>query len=70
MKSWQAKLKETMKDDRVKACPKIQIGGIPKSMSVEHLVTVKTWMAMKNKRKKMEYSKSLIWQSSSTKKAY
>ena len=56
MKSWQAKLcealvTETMKDDIVKACPKIQIGGIPKSMSVEHLVTVKTWMAMKEQKK-------------------
>ena len=56
MKSWEAKLceglvTETMKDDIVKACPKIQIGGIPKSMSVEHLVTVKTWMAMKEQKK-------------------
>ena len=56
MKSWPAKLcealvTETMKDDIVKACPKIQIGGIPKSMSVEHLVTVKTWMAMKEQKK-------------------
>ena len=56
MKPWQAKLceglvTETMKDDIVKACPKIQIGGIPKSMSVEHLVTVKTWMAMKEQKK-------------------
>ena len=49
MKSWQAKLceaivTETMKEDIVNACPKIQIGGMPKSMSVEHLVTLKTWM--------------------------
>ena len=56
MKSWPAKLcealvTETMKDDIVNACPKIQIGGIPKSMSVEHLVTVKTWMAMKEHKK-------------------
>merc|ERR1711973_301842 len=56
MKSWQAKLcealvTETMKEDIVKACPKIQIGGMPKSMSVEHLVTLKTWMAVKEQRK-------------------
>ena len=53
MKSWQAKLcealvTETMKEDIVNACPKIQIGGMPKSMSVEHLVTLKTWMAVRN----------------------
>ena len=40
-----------MKEDIVKACPKIQIGGMPKSMSVEHLVTLKTWMAVKEQRK-------------------
>ena len=56
MKSWQAKLceaivTETMKEDIVNACPKIQIGGMPKSMSVEHLVTLKTWMAMKEQKK-------------------
>ena len=28
----------------VEATPKIQIGGIPSSQSVEHLVTVKSWM--------------------------
>ena len=57
MKSWQAKLceaivTETMKEDIVNACPKIQIGGMPKSMSVEHLVTLKTWMAMKEQKKR------------------
>ena len=56
MKSWQAKLCEalvtqTMKDQIVKACPKIQIGGIPKSQSVEHLVTLKTWMLKKEQNK-------------------
>ena len=28
----------------VEACPNIQIGGMPNSSSVEHLVTLKTWM--------------------------
>ena len=56
MKSWEAKLcealvTETMKEDIVNACPKIQIGGMPKSMSVEHLVTLKTWMAVKEQNK-------------------
>ena len=55
MKSWQAKLcealvTETMKEAIVSNCPKIQIGGIPKSMSVEHLVTLKTWIAMKEQK--------------------
>ena len=37
----------------MKACPNIQIGGMPNSSSVEHLVTLKTWMRM------MEESKGL-----------
>ena len=35
-----------MKGKIVKACPNIQIGGMPNSSSVEHLVTLKTWMRM------------------------
>ena len=56
MKSWQAKLcealvTEKMKEAIVSACPKLQIGGMPKSMSVEHLVTLKTWMSWKEQKK-------------------
>ena len=48
-KLWDAKLCEAlvtrhMKPKIVKACPNIQIGGMPKSSNVEHLVTMKTWM--------------------------
>ena len=51
-KVWDAKLCEAlvtkhMKPKIVKACPNIQIGGIPKASSVEHLVTLKTWMRLK-----------------------
>ncbi len=35
------------KPNIVKACPNIQIGGIAKASSVEHLVTLKTWMKFK-----------------------
>ena len=50
-KLWDAKLCEAlvtrnMKGKIVKACPNIQIGGMPNSSSVEHLVTLKTWMRM------------------------
>ena len=38
---------EQMKEKIVVACPNIQIGGVPGSFSVEHLVTMKTWMLMK-----------------------
>ena len=53
-KLWDAKLCEAivtkhMKPKIVKACPNIQIGGIPKASSVEHLVTLKTWMRYKEK---------------------
>ena len=46
-KLWDAKLCEAlvtrnMKGKIVKACPNIQIGGMPNSSSVEHLVTLKT----------------------------
>ena len=48
-KEWEARLceglmSEHMKPRIVKACPKIQIGGMPRSSSVEHLVTLKTRM--------------------------
>ena len=49
MKCWRAKLLEAlitekMKPKIVEATPDIQIGGMPESQSVEHLVTLKTWM--------------------------
>ena len=49
MKCWRAKLLEAlvtekMKPQIVEATPNIQIGGMPQSQSVEHLVTLKTWM--------------------------
>ena len=49
MKCWRAKLLEAlitekMKPQKVEATPKIQIGGMLSSQSVEHLVTLKTWM--------------------------
>ena len=49
MKCWRAKLlealvTENMKPQIVDATPNIQIGGMPQSQSVEHLVTLKTWM--------------------------
>ena len=49
MKCWRAKLLEAlitekMKPKIVEATPNIQIGGMPESQSVEHLVTLKTWM--------------------------
>ena len=49
MKRWRAKLLEAiitekMKNKIVEATPNIQIGGMPGSQSVEHLVTLKTWM--------------------------
>ena len=57
-KLWDAKLCEAlvtrnMKGKIVKACPNIQIGGMPNSSSVEHLVTLKTWMKMMEESKKM-----------------
>ena len=55
-KYWDAKLCEAlvtkhMKAKIINACPIIQIGGIPKSSSVEHLVTMKTWMKVKEEKK-------------------
>ena len=56
IKSWEAKLcealvTEKMKPNIVKACPSIQIGGIPKSSCSEHLLTLKTWMFNKESKK-------------------
>ena len=39
-----ALIKEHMKPNITEACPDIQIGGMPERSSVEHLVTLKTWM--------------------------
>ena len=55
-KYWDAKLCEAlvtkhMKPKIIGACPNIQIGGIPKASSVEHLVTMKTWMKVKEETK-------------------
>ena len=38
----EALVTELMKPKIVKACPRIQIGGMPESSSTEHLVLVKT----------------------------
>ena len=40
-----------MKPDFVKACPNIQLGGIPGSGSKDHLITLKTLMKLKEERK-------------------
>ena len=40
-----------MKPKIVNACPNIQIGGIRKASSIEHLVTLKTWMKLKESSK-------------------
>ena len=50
-KVWPARLcdalvTEKMKPSIVESCPPIQIGGIPKSQSSEHLFTLKTWMLL------------------------
>ena len=55
-KHWDAKLCEAlvtkhMKPKIINACPNIQIGGVPKASSVEHLVVVKTWMKLKEETK-------------------
>ena len=49
MKCWRAKLLEALITQKIKpqiveATPSLQIGGMPQSQSVEHLVTLKTWM--------------------------
>ena len=40
-----------MKENIVAACPNIHIGGMPGSTSVQHLVTLKTWIVMKEENK-------------------
>ena len=55
-KEWKARLceaivTENMKPNIVKACPNILIGGMPGLSSAEHLVTLKTWMIMKEEKK-------------------
>ena len=56
MKIWEAKLCEALvtehiNEEIVAACPNIQIGGMTGSSSVEHLVTLKTWILMKEEGK-------------------
>ena len=56
MRQWRSKLleaiiSEVMKDDIVNATPKMQLGGMPGASSVEHLVTLKTWMKFKEQYK-------------------
>ena len=55
MRFWRSRLlealvTENMKDDIVRACPNIQLGGMPGAMSVEHLIVLKTWMKMKEEQ--------------------
>ena len=50
-KLWDTKLCEAlvtrnMKGKKLAAYPNIQIGGMPNSSNVEHLVTLKIWMKM------------------------
>ena len=47
----EALITEVMKDDIVNATPKMQLGGMPGASSVEHLVTLKTWMKLKEQYK-------------------
>ena len=56
-KEWDARLidaliTEHMKPNITEACPNIQIEGMPERSIVEHLVTLKTWMKMKDGKKK------------------
>ena len=56
LRCWRSKLIEAlatqkMKSKIVAATPNIQLGGMPKASSVEHLVTLKTWMKMKEQKK-------------------
>ena len=69
MKCWGAKLLEAliiekMKPQIVEATPNIQIGGMPQSQSVEHLVTLKTWM------KQIEENNTMTWLNSFIKSHY
>ena len=47
----EALITKVMKDDIVNATPKMQLGGMPGASSVEHLVTLKTWMKLKEQYK-------------------
>ena len=56
MRMWHCKLLEAlitekMKNNIVSNTPKIQLGGMPGSSSVEHLVVLKTWMKLKEETK-------------------
>ena len=56
MRHWRCKLLEAliteeMKENIVRATPKMQLGGMPKTSSVEHLVVLKTWMMDKETKK-------------------
>ena len=42
---------ENMKEKIIKATPNTQLGGMPGHSSAEHLVTLKTWMKLKEERK-------------------
>ena len=73
-KLWDAKLCETivrrsMKGKIVEACPNIQIGGMPNSSSVEHLVTLKIWMTMLEESNKMGIINTFDMENSSTRRA-
>ena len=46
------------------ACPNIQIGGMPELSSVEHLVTLKTWMLMKEEGQDNGIFRPLTWRNS------
>ena len=56
MKHWRPKLlegliTEKMKANIVSATPAIQIGGMPGSQSVQHLIVLKSWIKLKDKKK-------------------
>ena len=56
MRQWRSKLlealvTEAMKNDIVNATPNMQLGGMPGASSVEHLVTLKTWMKLKEQKR-------------------
>ena len=56
MRMWQSRLftsliTEKIKSKVVEATPKSQLGGMPGQSSVDHLVTLKTWMKMLEERK-------------------
>ena len=58
MRHWRCKLLEAiitekMKESIVNATPKMQLGGMPKTAGVEHLVVLKTWMKEKEMKKEV-----------------